>query len=118
MVRIFPILTLLMYSVQFSFLLFDYDNYNQDLWTSINNYVACTFLGYYLGMFLADKSKIDSVCISIWLTIFLLAVLDGIRYLTDLKMLEYYPLYKSIYITILLLTFVFNEIFKKNENRI
>ena len=117
MIKIFPILTYLLYWLLLFLFVFDYENYNQALWETITNYWCVGFAGYSLGLIITDYNSIDGFSKSIFITVVLLALLDLLWYTTAISDKYNLPIYTACYFTILLLTFVFNEIFKKNENR-
>ena len=117
MIKIFPIVTYCMYWLLLFLYLQDMNSFDALYWDSFTDYWCCAFLGYAIGVCVADWRKVDSISKSIFLTVLLLAVFDVIWYNTAIGTENYLSEYIAIYISILLLTFVFNEIFKNNENR-
>ena len=124
MIKIFPILTYLLYWLLLFLFVFDYENYNQALWETVTNYWCFAFIGYFFGILITKSEatinstiSVDSFTVSVFITILLLAGLDLLWYTTPISDKYNLPIYTACYFTILLLTFVFNEIFKKNENR-
>ena len=118
MIKIIPIATYCMYWLLLFMFLHDMKSFDALYWDNFTDYWCCAFLGYSIGVCIADWRKVDSISKSIFLTVGLLAMFDLVWYNTPIGTEAYISEYIAIYITILLCTFVFNEIFKKNEKNI
>jgi len=111
MIKVFSILTYSLYALLLFLFVFDYENYNQDFWETVTNYWCFAYCGAFIGV--VSVKVPDSFSIGVFLTVLSLAILDLLWYTTPISDKYNLPIYTACYFTILLLTFVFNEIFKK-----